>query len=123
MGFALDLGVGAFAKQAEKLDIEKWASDGLYGRVPPISYRTDMVYSASSFIFEGLDDSTTTKAELDLQSASTPEMLQTQCFAQLFYHTETPNPRGIGAGISYEWSNSNSSFDQISFWAKITASF
>ncbi|MFC1894437.1 hypothetical protein ACFLYH_00640 [Candidatus Dependentiae bacterium] len=131
--FHFGAGYNLFLKEKESVFLKKNWEDDIYG-IADVEYITSD--GAATFLYNGdglIDDAgidenilgqhTIGINNLDIDSATTPSQVTNKIYGSLGYITDWQNPLGFFVGASYEWANSNSTFDNYSFWSNVNFAF
>ena len=131
--FHVAVGYNLFLKEKETAFLKKYWPNNTYG-IASTTYAsaptTSFLYNnAGAFNQNHLDQNifgerhTIQDANLDVASATTPSQTTHKIFAVLGYQAEWRNPLMVSFGGAYEFSDSNSAFDNYSFWTNVSVAF
>lgn len=120
----VSVGYSFFARQAEKIKVDKWTANDKYSFVGPVRYRTDFVFDPTKDGLSGIDNSTILTTELDLSSAATPPVFYNTIFANVSYYSNQHTlPLVLNVGFSYDFSQDNVSVEGFGMWLKFGLTF
>lgn len=115
-----DFGYSFFGQEGEKVSVKCWPND-TYGIAHP-DYPTNVAFDVTNDLY--VVGGPIQKDKLNLETATTPAIVKHSVHGALGYTlSEWNNPLMMGVGVSFDWTQDNTTPTGYTIWAKVGATF